>query len=459
MSNNKYCRRSFLRGLGISAMLLPMFDLEFEKPARGDAPKAPKRFAALCWPEGVTNNYWPTGTETNFQLTDVLSPLAPHKQDVLIFDGLDNRAMMDQFPNYGGHAALPYVLTGGPGKYLLYGDDQAMGDSISLDQELAKTQTTPYKSLVLGIDNQHEGNPGSKYLSLAGPAIGNQPNAPVVLDDVHAIYKQLFAGASMDPEYLAKVRAERKSILDHVGKDLERFGGRMGSESKQKVDLHLTSVRELEQRLDAVGTTYKPAPDDTTIDPYNVQHYDRVARAQMDMIIGAFASGQTNIATLLMSNSHNNMWVFYWLGGDFAQAGDGSFNPLRSHHELGHRGGDGTQNNDDSRRKDTVDKYFVSLFAYFIEKAKAVPELGGTMLDNCCLLATNVMGNGSSHQNTRLPWILAGSCGGFFRTGRLIKWAKGMPHNRLLVTVGNAMGHSMTSFGAGNYGGALPELS
>lgn len=459
MSSNseKYKRRSFLKALGVSGLLLPLFNFELEGQATAQNATVAKRFATFCWPDGVTNNYWPTGTETNFTLTDVTSPLEPVKDDILILDGIDNKVMMDQFPTYGGHAAMPHLLTGNTGKYYLNGDAQSIGDAISLDQFLAQSQTTPYKSLVLGVDNRDEGNPADKYLSLSGPAIGDQPNAPAVQDDVHALYTQLFSGASVDSAALVKLRAERKSVLDFVGADLEKFGAKLGSDNKQKLQLHLQSVRDLETRLDAVPTTYKAKPDDPSIVINRPQDYDKIVRAQIDMIVGAFASGQTNIATLLASNSHNNMWVFYWLGGDFAQPGDGSFNPLRSQHEMAHRGGDGSTMNDDQRRKDALDKYFVSLFAYFIQSCKAIPELNGTMLDNTVLLNANVMGNGASHSNQRLPWILAGKGGGYFRTGRLIK-APGTPHNRVLTSIANAMGSNVTEFGKSGYGGPLTQL-
>ncbi len=458
MKSKSFCRRSFLKTLGLSAILLPLLDLELEGPARGapSLPVTPKRFVALVWPNGVTNNYWPTGGESSFVLTDVLSPLAPHRNDILILDGIDNRPMMDQFPDYGGHASLPYLLTGGMAKGPI-GDLAAIGDSISLDQYLAKKQTTPVGSLVIGVDNREENDISTKYVSYSGSAVGNQPNAPAVMDDVHAIYSKLFSSSGVDAATLARLRAERKSVLDFVGTDLARFQKRLGTEGRQKVELHLQSIRNIEARLDGIATGSLPPPPAAGLDSYSKDQYDAIAKAQIDMVVGALATGQTNLATMLWSNGHNNSWVFKWLGGDFNQAGDGSFNPLRSHHEMAHRGGDGAGGGDDARRKDTVDKYFIGQFAYFIAQCKAVKEGSGTLLDNTVLLLANNMGNGASHANTRLPWILAGKCGGYFRTGRYVK-VPGTPLNRVLVSIANAMGDPLTSFGPAQYGGALPQL-
>ena len=70
---------------------------------------------------------------------------------------------------------------------------------------------------------------------------------------------------------------------------------------------------------------------------------------------------------MLWSNGHNNSWVFYWLGDEFRQPGNGNFNPLRNQHEMAHRGMGG---GDDTRRKNALDKWFVSQFAYFTGECK-----------------------------------------------------------------------------------------
>ncbi len=459
MSKHKYDRRLFLKTLGVSAAFLPMLDLELVRAQDG---KAPKRLVSLVWPNGVTygDAYWPKGGETDFELTEVLAPLAPHKDKIMILDNIDNQPMKDQFPSKGGHASLPFLLTGG--NAAVQGDG-CIGNSISVDQHVAnayrKLDPTPIHSLQLGVDNREENKAEQKYISFRGAAIGGQPDAPRVNDDVHGLYKQLFSSPTggMDGKELDRMRAGRRSLLDYVGGDLARFARNLGTESRQKVQSHLDSIRSLEVQLDniPVAGPYTPLPDDPTLDPFAKDHYDRIARAQIELITGAMATGQTRVATLLMSNGHNNSWVFKWLGAEFAERGNGDFNPLRSHHEMAHQGDGG---GDQTRRKNAIDRYFVSLLALMLERFKAVSEGDGSMLDNSAILFANNMANGGSHANERLPWILAGSCGGYFRTGRYVKQNGGKPLNGVLAGLSNAMGVPAQTFGDPRYGGELAGL-
>jgi hypothetical protein len=81
------------------------------------------------------------------------------------------------------------------------------------------------------------------------------------------------------------------------------------------------------------------------------------------------------------------------------------------------------------------------------------------MLDSSVLLFANNMGEGGSHTNQRLPWILAGSGGGYFRTGRYLKQSGGnKPHNQVLVSIAHAMDVAVSNFGPAKYGAELPGL-
>ena len=99
-------------------------------------------------------------------------------------------------------------------------------------------------------------------------------------------------------------------------------------------------------------------------------------------------------------------------------------------------------------------------FAKLLDQMKAVKEGDRTMLDNSVVLYANHAGsNANVHGPDDLPWILAGSCGGYFKTGQMIQLTETRaPVNRVLVSLCNAMGVPSETFGDADYGGELAQL-
>src|SRR5206468_10347303 len=92
-----------------------------------------------------------------------------------------------------------------------------------------------------------------------------------------------------------KLLKERRSVLDVVGKDLARLQTRLSGEDRQKLDVHVNAIRDLEQRLDpkfaASSSCTQPAlaASDGTLDVQSVPNYPRVAQLQMDLAVEALA--------------------------------------------------------------------------------------------------------------------------------------------------------------------------
>jgi hypothetical protein len=100
----------------------------------------------------------------------------------------------------------------------------------------------------------------------------------------------------------------------------------------------------------------------------------------------------------------------------------------------------------------------MQLFAGLIDKVKAVKEGGGTLLDNTAVLWVNHMGNGGAHSSTKLPWVLAGRCGGYFKTGQFVRNATGVATNGVLISLCNALGVPTETVQDPKYGGELTAL-
>jgi hypothetical protein len=95
-----------------------------------------------------------------------------------------------------------------------------------------------------------------------------------------------------------------------------------------------------------------------------------------------------------------------------------------------------------------INNWYAQQFAYLLGKLDAIQEGTGTLLDNSVIAWTNELSKGNTHSSHNIPWILAGSAGGYFRTGRLIQYTPEQPHNNLLVSFMNAMGLAdETTFG------------
>lgn len=436
----RYSRRRVLRGLGLGTAALPLLDLELDAQAAGP----PRRLVTMVWPNGVTRAWWPTGGETDFALGDAMAALKPIRDDIVIVDDMQLRAFQDEHPGEGGHTSFGQLLAGG-------------GGSLSVDQHVANVHArkynTAFPSLVIGIDNKEETKPRLKWVSF-------NPSPVPYQDDPYKLYAKLFGGAQPGApttnEALVKLRAERRSILDFVGRDLQRFGANLAIEDRQKCDAHLATIRDIERQLDGLSVTAPSGPPtiEQGLNPYDKRSYDKLAKVQLDTVVAALAAHSTTVVTLCWNSSHNNVWVFYWLGEEFSQPGRGEFNRLRNHHEIAHHGGSG----DDHRRKNIIDNWFMSQMTYLALELKKRPEAGGTLLDSSLLFWANCMEDGGSHATNRMPFVLAGRAGGALKTGRYVRQGRRVPHNGLLVSIANMMEAPTANLGPAKYGGALSNL-
>lgn len=474
--NSKFSRRAILQALGVSAAFLPL--LQARKGVSANS-TLPKRLVLMAWPNGVISDaFWPAG---GFPMADpasftisadeqsVLKPLIPHQKDILIVGGMT-------YPNQkqgGGHASMPFMFTGVDGAAI----NGTISDGVPLSaggpsvdmfiaNEFAKSSKTPIHSLQLQCIKQ---NGNDRFISFHGSALGGQPNAPEPETDPVRLFDRLFGGAALTSDRLARIRAARKSVFDYLGRDLEAFGKNMGTEDRQQIAQHLASVRQLEQELQAfTATCSAPTRPDASLDYVNSQYtplIPTVHKLQADMVVTALACDLVRVASLLWSNSSNWGYSFFWLGDEFITGRDadnaGSGGPLRQHHEIAHHAYTDAAH---TRRKNLVDQWFISQFAYILERMKQYQQPdGSTLLDQSAVLCANVFGEGASHRITDLPWVLAGSCGGHFKTGQFLRWVGGkadenVSNTGLLTALCQAMGMNVDRFGDPQYFVDLPAL-
>jgi len=185
-------------------------------------------------------------------------------------------------------------------------------------------------------------------------------------------------------------------------------------------------------------------------------NYPTVANLHVDIMAIALACDYTRVATVNFGNGAGGP-IFKWDG----------MNHQYNHHKLSHGKvkddcfGDSTANgcSDVAGYEDmlnAIDKWHASKLARLLTKLNSYVEADGkTALDNSVIMYTNELSDGKGHSFMDLPYILAGSCGGYFRQNEYVLLgvdgrAEDMraPHNKLLNTIVNAMGIESNWFGA-----------
>jgi hypothetical protein len=430
-------RRHFLRNLGISTAALPFLG-GLPSLIGAPVPQRRQRLVIMFSPNGtLPNDFWADEEGECFQFKSILKPLEPFRDKTLLIKGIFNKVRGDGDSHMRGMSCL---LTGAellPGN-IQGGSDTPAGwaSSISIDQEIKNflqkrpESRTRFGSLEFGVAVPDRADPWTR-MSYAGP---NQPVAQV--DNPYDMFGKLY-GKMKDKESLV-------SVLDDVRDDLKRVASKLSARDKMLLDRHVTLVRELEQELQSADTDAQlqhPVPElDPSIELVN-DNTPQISRMQIDLLVNSLANDMARVATLQYMRSVGQARM-RWLGIE------------EGHHSLSHDP-DGNQASQEKLRK--INTWFCGEFAYIAKRLAETPEPAGdgSMLDNTLLVWTNELGKGNSHTLDNIPCVIVGGCPGF-TMGRSLK-LNGVPHNRLWITLANAMGHEITTFGKPNLcaGGAL----
>jgi hypothetical protein len=365
-------------------------------------------------------------------------------------------------PNAGGEYNEPGLM-GAPG----FSVDQVVGDAFATMYPDLRVKTLPLQVMV--DTYTADGTTGAHRCFWRGA--GN-PVTPSI--DPFVAYSTLFGsppgsgmmmgsgsgGMTMPDPTLMKLLAEKRSILDFVGKDLQRFGSRLGTDAQQAINNHLTSIRDVEKLLAGMAgggggvTTPTAIPIDWSQDTaaqmeptcksaalngglpcwfLNTANYPAVLDVHMKLGVLALASGVTQVVTLQTVDATGDAKEFTFVKG----VPGSPTNTVRNGQDLHAIAHNPVQGGVDV--KQLIDKWFMGQFAKLIQLMKAVPEGSGTLLDSSVILWGNHMQSGDNHLSQAVPWMLAGSAGGYFKTGQLAA-SKGQPIGGVLTEICNAMG-------------------
>src|SRR3954470_20298519 len=249
-------RRTVLRGLG-TAVALPILDAMAPRSARAIQPAAaPRRMAFFYAPSGIQMEDGTPATEgEDYELPPILQPLADPKtdvkSDVMVLTGLMCDKARPNGDGAGDHArASSAFLTGAQARKTAGANFRS---GVSADQIAAQKlgNQTRLASLELGIEKfRGTGNCDSGYSCVYEHTLAwRNPTTPLPTEvDPQIIFDRLFSENSNDPERL-KRRRLRSSVLDAVLDDAHSLERTLGGADRQKLDQYLSSVRDIEDRI------------------------------------------------------------------------------------------------------------------------------------------------------------------------------------------------------------------
>jgi hypothetical protein len=428
-------RRTFLRGAG-AAIALPYLDAM--RPAlRGDRVVARPRTLFVFAPNGMKmDERTPAAVGPRPELPYLLAPLAPVRDRLTVLSGLtlDGARAHGDGPGDHARAAAAFLTCSHPVK--TGGTDIRAGTSIDQVVAAAVGASTRFPSLELGLEGgRAAGICDSGYSCAYSNHIAwRTPTTPIAKEtNPRALFARLFG----DPDDVESAvererrRRERRSVLDAVRGDARTLTRDLGPTDRQKLEMYLTALRELELRLqkeaaDAAGERRIDVPESVRA---GVGFRERLD-AMYDVVALAFTADLTRTVTLMLGNGGSN------LSYRFLDVPDG-------HHSVSHHG----KKPENLAKIRTINRFHVERFAAFAAKLANVDDGGRDLLARTSIVYGSGIGDGDRHNHDELPIVLVGGGDGAFAGDRHLRFPRNTPLANLYVAVGRASGAKVETFG------------
>ena len=422
-------RRTFLKGMQ-ATLALPLLDAMIPAmTALAQTPaKAVRRLGYVFVPMGCDHARWtPEGQGTLGQLTPILSPLEPLKEQLTVVTNLE---LLNSYPgthdtsNSGYLSAALAKHTESSDYHLGTTADQLAAQQIGQDTQLRSLELSMDLNPLAGVCNNGYACVYQNNLSWSSPTTPLPSEA-----HPRIVFERLF-GEGGDPEERRAALRSRASLLDSFTDDIVRLKGVVGTGDRNRVDQYLDSIREIERQIQRAeaGASKNPMPD---LDrPVGVpEMFADHARLLFDLQLLAFRGDITRVVTFQLTRELNNR--------TYPEIGVPD-----PHHPTSHHGNDPEK----VAKIAKINTFHVSLFAEFLQKLKATPEGDGTLLDNTVYLYGSGMGNPSLHDHVNLPILVVGGAATGMRGGRHIRYENGTPLANLHLTLLDRVGVHLDLF-------------
>lgn len=432
MKNETLSRRRWLRGAGV-VVGLPWLE---SMPVWGQSSDSnnsgvdfPKRFGVMFMACGVhPEHWWAKGEGKEMELSRCLQPLDGLQSKLNVIDGLFNKNAtgVGIHPGQTGNILSGAALKKGA----------ELRGGISVDQAIANAigQDDVVPSLVLGCEQPTTGYHETNFSMAYSSHISWQnATSPVPME----VYPSL----AFDSLFENRGSQRNKSILDRITEEASALQRQASANDKAKLEEYLTSIREVEKRIDRQRGPVAKAADTVEQKGKSIFVMERPdnglpedirehMRLMCDIIALAFQSNKTRVASLLLCRDISGLLY------PFLQVRKPHH--LASHDEL-------------SEEWERVTTYYCSQLAYLGKKLDSMPEGDGTVLDHSCLMFVNNMFSGSKHDSSKVPLLTLGGLDGTLNTGRVMNFVDRPESEKklcsLYLSLMNRMGVAATQFG------------
>jgi hypothetical protein len=421
-------RRTVLRGLG-ATVALPLLDAMIPAMTASAATAASpvRRLGYIFIPMGSDINRWtPPGEGSLAELSPILRPLAPHKDQLTV---LTNMELRNAYP--GTHATSNSAFLSCAKAKLTESSDYYLGTTV--DQIAAREigQDTPLPSLELGMDIlETVGQCDDGFACVYQNNLSwSSPTTPLPYEaHPRKVFDRLFGEGS--PEQRSRTLKKKASLLDQVQRDIARLQKEVGSSDRTKVEQYLDSVREVERRIQVAEAVSADAPQPDMARPMGVPaDYADHADVMFDLQVLALQGDITRVISFQLAREGSTR----------------SYNEIgvaEPHHPLTHHGNDAEK----VAKMAKINEYHVSLFASLLQKLAKTPEGEGSLLDHSIYLYGSGMGDPNLHDHINLPIVVAGGGAGRLRGGHHVRYKERTPLANLHLTLLEKVGVRMDSF-------------
>ena len=405
-------RRTFLRGSG-TVLALPLLDAMV--PAlcaeRLTAAAPVRRLGFIYYPLGVDRDRWrPIGEGANYQLSEALAPLAPHRSKFVVLSGLSSDP--DRTKAGFHDRAMASFMTG------CEPTEGKVQVGISVDQVAAQSlgKETQFASLELTTEDTGR---------LPGPVFKTATNPLPFEKNPRFVFERLFGeGGRIDPVASAERAAADRSSLDAVTGRIAELKARLSAGDRHKLDEYVASIRDVERRIQVAMKKQPVDLPEATRPPGIPDSWPEHVKLMFDL------------QTLALQADLTRVWTFMYA----REASTISFPQLdisMSHHEISHH-------NFEKVKLAALAKINVhqsEIFAYFLAKLGALKEGNSTLLDHSLIMYGSSLSVPTSHSQRDLPIIVAGGAAGRIAGGRHIRYPGDMtPLTNLYLTMLDKVG-------------------